>query len=269
MDTVELRHRVESHLWYHTIELTPEVVTRGHFDLRPILDRMPWPDIEGKRCLDVGTYDGFLAFEMERRGAAEVIATDIAHHEDWDWPPDVRSTGGANLAKLAGPDKALGFTIAHEALGSSVERLPLSVYDLDPDDIGTFDVVVCGSLMLHLRDPLRALEAIRTVCRGEFLSAEEIDLPLSLAMPRHPVARLRGTGALCQWWIPNAAGHRQMLRSAGFAVIERSKTYTIPFGPAHQPPGDRGLRRVERAVQRRLHGAVGAPTVAARCRPVV
>ncbi len=269
VDVAELRRRVDSHYWYHTIDLGHGVVTPGHFDLRPIVDQMPWPEIEGKRCLDVGTYDGYLAFELERRGAAEVVATDIANHEDWDWPPDVRARGGENLAKLAGPDKSLGFRIAKEALGSKVERLELSVYDLDPDELGRFDVVVCGSLMLHLRDPQRALEAIRRVCAGEFLSAEEIDLPLTLALRKWPVARLRGTGALCQWWIPNAECHRQMLKSAGFGIIERSKHYTIPFGVAHPPLQENPLRRAERALQRRLHGDVGSPTIAARCRPAV
>ena len=40
--------------------------------------------------------------------------------------------------------------------------------------------MVCGTLMLHLRDPSRALEAIRTVCTGEFMSSEEIDLRLTV-----------------------------------------------------------------------------------------
>src|SRR2546423_13391176 len=77
-------------LWYHTIEVAPGVVTPGWFALRSVVDRMPWPDVRGKRCLDVGTYDGFLAFELEQRGAAEVLATDIPEHENWDWPPHMR-----------------------------------------------------------------------------------------------------------------------------------------------------------------------------------
>ena len=178
-------------LWYHTLELAPDLVTPGWFDLRPIVERMPWPDVAGLRCLDVGTYDGFLAFELERRGAAEVVATDIAGEEEWDWYPELRDAGPPALAELMGPEKGRGFRVAAEALGSAVERVELSVYDLDPDRMGQFDVVVCGSLLLHLRDPLRALEAIRTVCRGHFLSAEEINLPLSLLHPRRPLAALR------------------------------------------------------------------------------
>src|SRR6058998_3687204 len=127
-------------LWYHTLDLGPSGVTKGWFDLRPIVDKLPWPDVRGKRCLDVGTYDGFLAFEMERRGAAEVVAVDIDDHTKWDWPPDVRATGGENLAKLAGPEKGLGFRIARDALSSKVDRKMVSVYDLTPDLMGTFDV---------------------------------------------------------------------------------------------------------------------------------
>src|SRR5205814_1621070 len=107
--------------------------------------------------------------------------------------------------------KGRGFRVAHRALESRVERRPLSVYELDAADVGSFDVVVCGTLLLHLRDPLRALEAIRGVCRGQFLSAEQIDLWLTALHPRHPIAELNGSGDLCQWWEPNLAGHRRML----------------------------------------------------------
>src|SRR4051794_19182475 len=83
----------KNQLWYHCIDVAPGVTTPGWFDLRPIVDRMPWPDVRGKRCLDVGTYDGFLAFELEKRGAAEVICTDISDHNQWDWPYALRASG--------------------------------------------------------------------------------------------------------------------------------------------------------------------------------
>ena len=47
------------------------------FDLRPFVDRYGLPEsLEGMRCLDVGTWDGFWAFEMERRGG-EVVGIDL------------------------------------------------------------------------------------------------------------------------------------------------------------------------------------------------
>jgi len=247
-------------LWYHTMDLPGGVVTPGHFDLRPIVERMPWPDVRGKRCLDVGTYDGFLAFELERRGAAEVIATDIPDHASWDFPARSEPRSPELLAEIAGAEKGHGFRIAKEALGSNVERIFISAYDLHPDRVGTFDVVVCGALMLHLRDPIRALEAIRSVCRGYFLSAEEVRAGLSVCHPLAPVAELTKNPQMCQWWVPNVRGHRHMVYTAGFKLESRRRTYAIPLGVAHAPPG-RSPRAIARgALRRAVMGGEGLPT---------
>jgi tRNA (mo5U34)-methyltransferase len=251
-------------MWYHSIEVAPGVVTPGMFDLRPIVEKMPWPEVRGLRVLDVGTSDGFLAFELERRGAAEVVAVDIPSHERWDFELDNRDQGPEFLRHVAGPTTSLGFRLAHELLGSSVRLQHISVYDLSPDAVGEFDVVVCGTLLLHLRDPFAALEAIRSVCRGHFLCTNQIELGLSVLFPRRPVARLDGTSRLIQWWLPNAAGHRQMLRAAGFDLVRDSGLYAVRFGPAHVPPGRSPLRNLAHRV---LTGADGVPHYAILARP--
>ncbi|MDX6658571.1 MAG: tRNA (mo5U34)-methyltransferase [Solirubrobacteraceae bacterium] len=256
-------------LWYHTLEVAPGVVTPGWFDVRPALARIPFPDVRGKRCLDIGTYDGFFAFELERRGAAEVVATDISDHAHWDWPPDMRAAGPDRLAAIAGPEKGLGFRIAKELLASEVQRVECSIYDLSPDRVGTFDVVVCGSLLLHLRDPLRALEAVRSVCDGVFLSAEEIRLGLSLLTRGRPVAELNGSGELGQWWVPTAAGHEQMVFAAGFEVVQRTRPYCIALGPAHPRPKLRPRIVARTALTRVACGMSGVPQSAVLARPRV
>ena len=51
--------------------------------------------LDGRTVLDVGAWDGFYSFEMERRGAAKVLATD---HFCWGgngWA----SQDGFNLAR--------------------------------------------------------------------------------------------------------------------------------------------------------------------------
>ena len=236
----EILTAVESNpLWYHSIELPHGIVTPGWFDLRPIMGRMPWPDVAGKRCLDLGTYDGFLAFELERRGASVVVATDVHDHEGWDWPQRTRALGPNELAAIAGEKKGLGFEIARDALGSAVEKRNRSIYELDPAVDGAFDFVICGTLLLHLRDPIRAIERIRAVCSGSFLSAEQIDVRLTALRPRQPVAWFRG-GDRVQWWIPNRAAHRRMLEAGGFRITRAARPYRIPFGVSH-PAGGRGL----------------------------
>jgi tRNA (mo5U34)-methyltransferase len=253
--------------WYHSIEVAPGVVTPGLFDLRPIVDKLPWPDIRGKRCLDIGTGDGFFAFELERRGAAEVVATDVAAHEDWDWEPHNRESGVRYFHHLFGPEKRAGFDLVHRLLGSSVRLEQISIHDLAPDQVGEFDVVVCGSLLLHLRDPLGALGAIRSVCRDAFLSTNQVDLVRSVLVRDKPLVRLDGTSGMGQWWLPNAAGHRQMLRASGFAIGRGSRLYSVPFGPAHPArPGTlpSRLRRLARVTLTGNDGVVHHALLARR-----
>ena len=244
----------ERPLWYHTI------------DLRPVVDGLPWPDVRGRRCLDVGTYDGFLAFELERRGAAEVVATDISDHAEWDHEVRLGQRSTELLETIAG-EKGAGFEIARELLGSAAQNVEINVYDLAPERVGEFDVVVCGSLLLHLRDPLRALAAIRSVCRERFLSIEQVDFLLTRLHPRRPLARIDGTSGAGQWWVANAAGHVRMLEAAGFDLERRSPMYMEPLGAGH--PGRGSVRSGALARLGRVLGrAEGVPHAAALMRRV-
>ncbi len=256
-------------LWYHTLDLPGQPPTPGWFDLRGVAARLPWPDVGGKRCLDLATYDGFFAFELERRGAAEVVATDISDHSQWDWPINVRENAGAQLGLIAG-EKGKGFEIARAALGSNVQKIEASVYDLSPDLAGSFDVVVLGSLLLHLRDPVRALEAIRSVTHGVFMSVEAVSLPLSLLFPERPMAELAKRDLACQWWTVNAAGHRRLLEAAGFTILESRRPFAEPFGSGHTASRAtrRGLRdRTFRAICKATLGDVGVPHAALLATP--
>jgi tRNA (mo5U34)-methyltransferase len=197
------------------------------------------------RCLDVGTWDGFWAFEMERRGAASVTAIDIEDAGRWDWPPRMLLPGTDDSdRKLIEAFKSGGasFELAREALGSSVERVDVSVYDLDPDIHGSFDFVFLGSLLLHLRDPVHALARVRSVCGGEAVIADTVDAIPSWLRPRTPSARLEGVGRPW-WWIPNVAGLHRMVESAGFEILERTGVYFLPVGAAHPPTPLRALAR--------------------------
>ena len=250
--------------WYHTVEVAPGVVTPGWFDLRDLPAQLPIPaDLTGKRCLDVGTFDGFWAFELERRGAAEVMAVDVLDPRRWDWP----AGSEAAVLEAVGRRKAAGagFLLLKEARGSRVERLELSVYDLDPETVGTFDFVYVGSLLLHLRDPVRAVEAVASVCRGQALFVDAIDLPTTRLFPRRPLASLDGVGRPW-WWKPNVAALRRMVTVGGFAV-NREPQLVYMRGGAAFPRSQvrvRDLRRLggwqELVTQRR-----GEPHAAVLC----
>lgn len=229
-----LQAAVAQQRWYHTIELPGGVLTPGQFDTRTALMRIPFPQtLTGKRCLDVGTSDGFWAFEMERRGAEEVVALDIDDPRDYDWPePRPQAPAGVIANQEAGVNP--NFALAHRALGSHVRRINMRVYDASPEAIGEFDFVFMGSLMLHLRDPVLALSRLRALVRGVFLSNESISLWTTLMHPRVAAGTLHASG-YPRWWTPNLVSYRRLLRAAGFTIISSGGPYFMAFGPGQAP----------------------------------
>lgn len=198
--------------WYHQIELAPGVVTPGINHSAAALAALDLPaDLRGARVLDIGTRDGFFAFECERRGA-EVVAVDAA------------------------PIEQTGFAVAAGILGSRVRYQQRSIWTLSREADGAFDVVLCLGLLYHLRDPLAALDLVRTLCRGTlYLETAVIDpassatfnglgawttnvpdfdhIPLMQFLPGR-VANDDPTN----FWLPNAACLRAMLAESNFSV---------------------------------------------------
>lgn len=230
-----LRAEVEGRQWYHTLELAPGVVTPGWFDTRAVAPRLPLPtSLAGQRCLDIATFDGFWAFEMERRGASEVVAIDLLDLREGDWPPNALPETIQAIGERK--DGGRGFEIAREALRSRVVRHEMNVYDLAPGQLGTFDFVYLGSLLLHLRDPVRALDRVRRVCRGQLLIVDSIDLLLTLVFPRRPTASLDMRGRPW-WWTCNAAGIVRLAQAARFRVEGRPQRVFMPAGAGQALPG--------------------------------
>jgi tRNA (mo5U34)-methyltransferase len=226
--------------WYHTLELPGGRRTKGWVDCNPVLDQVLIPArLDGMRALDVGTWDGFWAFELERRGA-DVVTIDIDDPELWDWPPLMRTQAheAERRAVVEGTDLGDGFRLARSLLGSNVSQQAINVYDLSQEAVGAFDIVVVGSILLHLRDPVAALNAIRGVARGPVVLNEAIELIPTLLSPRTPRARLEGDVAV-RWWQPNLAAVRAFAGSAGLEVQDATRPFFIPLGEAHPRPSIR------------------------------
>jgi tRNA (mo5U34)-methyltransferase len=219
--------------WYHTIDLGRGIVTPGFVDTRPTTHLFALPDdLSGKRCLDIGTYDGYWAFEMERRGAAEVVAIDVESPADYDIPRLKRgqlleeATKGEDTDhdwNKGEPGVSLqfpgdGFRLAKEVLNSKVERRILNVYDLSPERFGKFDVVLISQLLLRLRDPQTVIENMFSVCRG-FAIVAEPHAP-ELEGFSEPLSAFVGTTSLGVWWKHSIAAMMAMMHVAGFEPVE-------------------------------------------------
>ena len=230
--------RLEQIEWYQTIDLGNGTVTPGFVDHREQVGLYGLPDsLEGKRCLDVATFDGFWAFEMETRGAAEVVAIDLHSLRDCDIPIHFYEQYERGVA---GNIKGRGFAYAKRARGSQVQRKVHSVYDLSPATVGTFDFVFLSDLLIHLRDPMAAIEAVRSVLRadGEAIIAEIFDPELEEGAHENAMRMMMALDEYsgCWWWYPTSSSLKQMLRMARFAEVEEVARLTLGTSTDFQLP---------------------------------
>jgi hypothetical protein len=111
-------------------------------------------------------------------------------------------------------------------LGSNVERVERSIYDAAPEELGTFDVVHCGLLLIHLRDQLLALERMAALCSGRFFSMEAYDPLLDLVpLPLWRYKADRDKDYV--FWEPGARGWKRLIWSAGFDSVERLGRFRV------------------------------------------
>jgi tRNA (mo5U34)-methyltransferase len=160
-------------------------------DRRPLAAKLPWPDLQGKRCLDIGAADGFWAFEMERRGASDVLATDL--------PSPFQARARARFEEL------------REQVGSQVRYEERDMYELE----GEFDLAFMGWVLQMVRDPIGALESVRRVAK-QLLLLDTVSLPLSFVPA--PLARLDARRDGREWFVFNPRGLRKVVELAGWTI---------------------------------------------------
>jgi tRNA (mo5U34)-methyltransferase len=185
--------------WYHSMELHDGTVIAGFQSIERLRARIAqFPisgDLRGKRVLDIGAWDGWFSFEMERRGA-EVMAVDATPHER--------------------------FRIARELLGSKVEYRVDDICRLSPDKIGYFDIVLFLGVLYHLKHPMLALEKVcelstGMVCVESFVTDDGSDLSAKPVMEFYETTEL--CGQFDNWVGPNVSCLLAMCRAAGFASV--------------------------------------------------
>jgi hypothetical protein len=120
---------------------------------------------QGKRVLELGTASGYLCRHMESKGA-DVVALDLPLEGSWDFVP----FAGLDMASLeAGMKNHIerlknGWWFAHRLFGSKAKVVYGNIYDV-PEAIGPVDIATFGAILLHLRDPFRALHSALRLTR--------------------------------------------------------------------------------------------------------
>ncbi|HOL47414.1 MAG TPA: DUF1698 domain-containing protein [bacterium] len=196
--------------WWHKIEVGYGLLTPGHQGgienktaTYETLLRIEMPEnLNNKRVLDIGAWDGYFSFEAEKRGASEVLAIDSHYRLEKD------------------SDKS-GFEVAKKILASNVKYQIMDVYDISNKNIGYYDVVLFLGVLYHLKHPLLALEKIAEVTKelmiletfyvnddnkkavGYFYEKDELNKDST------------------NWWGFNKKCIEALLRTAGFNKIKK------------------------------------------------
>lgn len=133
--------------WYHRfeIELGSGVFTPGRLDTNGYTWRREFVGltkefVSGKRVLDIGAYSGAFSFLMQDLGA-DVVAVDV-------YDPEYN-----------------GFNLVKTLRKRDLKHYQMSVYDLDPEEIGKFDIVAFYGVHYHLKHPILAFERCNSVCK--------------------------------------------------------------------------------------------------------
>ena len=200
--------------WYHTIELPGGLATPGFFDHRPLVPHygLParWP-ASAPSTSPPSTGSG--PFELEDRGAAEVMAIDLDRASQTDMPPAARRLildRGIDLPFGRGFALAKG-PVTPTSSGSWQHLRPR------PGRIGTFDFVHMADVLLHLERPLEALRHLRSITApdGEALIADSIAPDVE-----GQVTEYLGGWKGVVWWRPSLDTLAQMIIDAGFGSVE-------------------------------------------------
>ena len=202
--------------WRHRINVGHGIVTPGREDSSKELRRLQIDStLSGKSVLDIGCSDGYFSFACEQRGATVTAIDDFTSSPNND---------GVN-----------GFSIAAELLGSNVEFIEMSVYDIDQLE-KQFDAILLVNVLYHLRHPAMALDRIYaklaaggTLHLKTYFHQDVRFRSVGFDIRRKPFARFFEDAELnndpSNWWGFNSRCIEALLRSAGFTQINKTARY--------------------------------------------
>jgi SAM-dependent methyltransferase len=233
----EFERRCSQHaFWYHSYYFTNGFERRGEYDIgRDVADYCFPQRMAGMSVLDIGTGSGWFATYFEQQGA-DVTTLDSRRYFDFDVrgryePVRLPEDSADRLDEEGKPvwhsPVSGGFWIMKDLLGLKARFLNARVYDVSPRLFGgrRFDLVFMGSLLMHVRDPVGALMAARSVCRDLLVTNASVTAGDESATPT--MEFINGERDKANWWRPNRACLSEMLHAAGFRDVDVSRTVKL------------------------------------------
>jgi len=256
--------------WYHTTELPDGTVIFGQWDLKgQEPDYLGNVSLGGTTVFEPGPASGYFSYWMESQGA-EVTCFEAGYDAGFEYVPAVDGTDYVSwqadfMKHIARVNNS--WWLQHRDRASSARIAYGDIYNL-PADLGMFDVSVFGSILLHLRDPFRALQ--QAAIHTEQTMVVTDHLHVGLEDPDDPLAQWgmdsESPGPSHSWWCLSPGAVTRMLWRLGFGRTQVSQ-YVIKrdFGM-----GPQDFPHFTVVAERRAHhpeppvpeASVSVPTVA-------
>ncbi len=185
--------------FYHSFTLASGEVV-GQWDLRDNWQAyLGHVNFAGQSVLEIGPASGFLSFCMEHAGA-QVTCVEPPMSYLWDVVPSHDVDIAAWRAHFSGRIERVrnSFWYAHADTKSSVRMLEHDPYGI-PDTLGTFDVGVLGSVLLHCKRPFDLLESVAMRTNKTIIVTEECKPHLGQLSVCEFVPR-SGYSIVDTWW---------------------------------------------------------------------
>ena len=207
--------------WFHRIDLGHGIFTKTESVMGEPVDHPSesWEvirkclpdDLSNKSVLDVGCNGGFYCVEAKRRGARRVMGVD----------------GQRQHVRQA--------LFVRKVLGLDLEFRRFSVYDLNPETVGHFDITLALGLVYHLKHLVFALERLYDVT-NELLIVETAIIPPEqtpesfvqplgeLKQTLHPIFYAQNPPEVKEqvfnWFLPSPAALQALLENTGFEEVK-------------------------------------------------
>ena len=226
--------------FYHTMDIPDHGTVRGEWDLRgreaTYLGNVAFA---GKSILEIGTASGHLCFWMEGCGG-HVTAYDLDATRPWDLVPYYGADAGAGRDERRTTLERLNnsWWFTHAKRKSRARCLYGSVYELSSRH-GDYDVVTLGSILLHLRDPITALERACARARSEIVITDVSESQFLATKPHlqteaclHFLPRMEHKSPLDSWYFLPSVLVVEVLKVFGFPSTQVTR-HTQRFKDGH------------------------------------
>jgi hypothetical protein len=220
--------------FYHTIDLPQSGLIRGHWDLRNCeSDYLGDVDVRNKTFFDCGVATGYMAFEMERRGAYVIgLDLDVEQSVDMGLVPfsGYKDLVGHSWAEAVNSRRDAqrrlrhSFLFSRRELDSKVRLFLGNLMESPIDEIA--DGALLGAILLHLRDPIAALYNVAKSVRETIIICDTLEIDrLNLDDPpqmlfRPSISDPRNVGT---WWYSTPSLLKCVLEIVGFRLFHVTK----------------------------------------------